>query len=287
MREKRTGTARRLVWTVALCSSLSGAPAGAQFSDHLQCFSVKDKTNPVVSSFLATLAAQQGPQLPFPPTTDCRIKSRADLFCLHVQKTMVDPPPTGGGSGLAADAPSFACYRVKGKCSASPTGSLLNEKDQFRSGLLTIGSTRYVCAPATIGECGQTANQCNGSCPAGQVCSSLFFGGCTCVVDPGPACNVALGTSMCPGSTACPPDRVCVNAFGGCSCVRSCAGSFPACDQEQGCGIDEHCGNVGGACACVSNVPDCGDRSQPMCGGGNCPAGTTCQNDGATACKCM
>jgi hypothetical protein len=262
------------------------SPVDAQVADHLQCFSVKDGTNPVVSAFLVKLDATKYPQLPFQPTPECQIKSRPDLFCLNVAKTNVSPAPPGGGPSYPNDSPSFACYRVKGKCDPAQDSFPLAEEDQLRSGPITIKGVRYVCAPSTIGRCDQTALACTGTCPAGEVCSSQFFGACLCVTGDTP-CNRSLEFAMC-GDGDCPAGQVCKGAFGGCACFQSCGGSFPSCTSENDCAANEHCSDIGGACDCVPNPVPCGGLSQPNCAAStDCPPGTACLASGPTGCACQ
>lgn len=276
----------RLFALIGLSVVVVAPPVAAQVADHLQCFSVKDVNNPAVSAYLVALSATKEPQLPFQSTPECRVKSRPELFCLHVEKTAVDPPPPGGVEPLPSDVPSFACFRVKGRCDPAQTAFKLNERDQLHAGLLTIGSVRYICAPAVVGTCGQTANQCNGDCPANQVCSSVFLGGCQCVMAPPPACNASTDFQMCSSASgACPAGFFCKAAFGGCACFHTCASSFPQCDAEDECGTNSHCGNIGNTCACIPDA-DCGETA-PACNGPCPPSQPSCVAGGPSGCQCQ
>jgi len=258
------------------------SPVAAQVEDHLQCFKARDTTNPAVSSYLLTLKTQQPP---FLSSRDCQIKSRPDLFCTHVQKTQVVPSPPGLSDAFS-QASNFACYKVRGRCSPDQERFNLNMKDQFGSErFLTIGSVKYVCAPAIFGECGQTYGQCNGTCPPGQACSTIESGSAHCECVPDPPCNPSSDSQTC-STGSCPTDHVCTSAFGGCACFPTCASTFPECGGHQSCGAVKHCGNVGGACACIPNN-DCGDLQQPQCTGGPCPSGMSCNPSGPTGCQCM
>jgi hypothetical protein len=59
----------------------------------------------------------------------------------------------------------------------------------------------------------------------------------------------------------------------------------PLCSSGGGCSAGNTCQDVGGSCGCApeatttTTMPACADATFPVCGGGTCPAGSTCQLD--------
>jgi hypothetical protein len=125
---------RALITVVGLSMSIAFArPTGAQVSDHLECFKVKDQLRPAFyTADLNGLVPQVG----------CKIKASAAFFCVPSTKTDVSPAPPGDGEGAPAN--GFACYRVKCPRAALP-GVVITDQFGTRGGTPRVAS--LLCAP--------------------------------------------------------------------------------------------------------------------------------------------
>jgi hypothetical protein len=126
------------------------APGGAQVSDHLKCYKVKD------ALALKGTVDLDTPQFGLDP--GCKI-SRAKLFCVPATKTNIavtnkkteqpiTPLPIGGGaSGARPD--DRICYKVK--C-PEPFPPDTQATDQFGTRTFTKFKTQLLCTPAFKGS---------------------------------------------------------------------------------------------------------------------------------------
>jgi hypothetical protein len=208
---------RRILRALALAAlSLTWAlPAGAQVSDHLKCFKVKD---PIAkAAYTVNLSG-------FAPDTGCIVKVPGKLLCVETAKTVVgEPVPPGAGPGNPAG--RFLCYKVK-----CPKTSLQNIPwtDQFGARpLQQLAPPKLLCAPepattttttttsstttmtgppCVTGGCG-----CCGSCGDGRCHLTGGGGGCG-TIDNTPQCVSASSCTevMCNSHGQCPAGQVCV-----------------------------------------------------------------------------
>ncbi len=130
---------------------------------------------------------------------------------------------------------------------------------------------------------------CDGTCPAGQSCSSAAGAPCVCVPDPVACTDGAF--PMCDGD--CPVGSVCGSQdLSSCVCIPDadpCGDTSPTCNGQ--CPVGEQCAPIGGVptpnCGCVPDGQT--PCSQNMCGGA-CPIDQECNffetSGGFSGCLC-
>ncbi len=279
---------------VLIATLMLSDPVGAQPTDHLVCYKVKD------SQAKATYTADvQGLALQF----GCTIKVPAVMACVPAMKMHVTPsPPGGGGTGTPN---TFFCYKVK--CPKAPNGTKttlppLSGRDQFGSRTVTPTSANLLCAPlagpitttttTTPPTCAFDDTQCmtpclsDAQCPSTRLCSQGLcepkltdhraclthddcLSDCCCGINPFTTtrgicrevvdCPLAAagGTARCecPGTIPCTQDSdCCVNQF--------CTSGF--CFQKQGngtqCTFSSACTS---ACCCATSSGSPGQCADP------------------------
>ena len=204
-----------------------GVSQAAGPADHQQCYKIKDTA--AKASYTADLSPSDAA---YAESVGCTISVPAKMLCVDVVKSNVDPVPPGADAGESAQ--QSLCYKLK--CPKDqPTVSV---EDQFGSRMVTLKSSRYLCAPipavlppgtcAVAGDCSPLAN------------ASVACVASTCVIG---SCNAGFGN--CNGMT-----------FDGCEMDTT---SDPS-----------NCGNCGAVCSAPNSTPQC---AASTCQVGTCNAG--------------
>ena len=199
---------------VGVCAAVaclaSAAPASAQLYDHMRCFKVKDE-----AKFAGTVSLTAF-QTQFGVADNCRIKGKGKLFCVPVDKQVVEFEDKSK-DGIA-QLPVFGdelvddriCYKVK-----CPKQDIAAEavSDQFGARMLSGFKTQYLCTPALKGtvttsttttttlpvdECDPVAQDC---AAGGQACYAFDGGVDQCLTSGvlGPGATCAENSACLPG----------------------------------------------------------------------------------------
>jgi hypothetical protein len=129
---------------------LSGT-ASAAF-DHLKCYKVAD-LRPLAGKTIYTMDLYAHEFHTFAPEIGCKIKNKAFLLCIDVDKQNVVPPPPYPFVRNAANAGDYICYKFIAAPGCAPSLNLDNTvqvQDQFNAGNMTVKRKKpfMVCAPA-------------------------------------------------------------------------------------------------------------------------------------------
>ena len=217
---------RRTVWSAGFAAVVLAwaVPIGAQVSDHLKCYKVKDPAaKATYTADLTGLTVDNG----------CLVKVPAKLLCVETTKTIVGSQPPGSPPGNPAG--RVLCYKVK----CPKTALTIPWTDQFGARALELGSVKLLCAPepavtTTTATTTSTTTTTGPPCVTGacETCGSCGHGECH-KSGGGAGCGapgmspVCIDTSTC-GGPSCNSDVDCTNpsrpacAFGGSTGGSAC-----------------------------------------------------------------
>jgi hypothetical protein len=135
-------------------------------------------------------------------------------------------PSTCGAPILPGAAPATP------KCPTATTTTMAASTTTTTTTASAGSTTTSITEPLVDCTGGAGFPECNGTCGAGKVCSTVFAnpldshdGSCACVDDGGGAKSACRATpgAMCPGTPACPTGTTCfANTYfgGGCGCFQ-------------------------------------------------------------------
>ena len=258
---------------------LTASNAPAAFTDHLQCFKIKEKAAKAV--YTADLTPND---LAFDVAEGCVIKVPAKWLCLNAQPSNVAPAePTPYVSQDASQ--TYLCYQTT--CPGDHVTTTYT--DSFGEHEITAIKTGMVCKPVVQTEptptCGDGIHNndesdvdCGGSCP--ENC------------DVGDSCgnNDDCTTGLCDGGSCAIVAASCSNSMKDVDETDvDCGGPFCApCAPGKLCGKPDDCSSMQchlGLCAdpghCSNSVKDV-DEGDVDCGGeicSRCDTGDTCGMD--------
>jgi hypothetical protein len=197
---------------IAVLSLALALPAGAQVTDHLKCYKIKDSaTKAKYTADLDGLAPEAG----------CLIKVPGKLLCVATTKTNVSPTPPGSPAGRQTG--RFVCYKVK-----CPKGTLapIAWTDQFGTRSIQPSVANMLCAPepappgppCVSGGCASC-----GSCGDGRCHLAGTGGGCgTFPLTPQCVSASTCTSSLCTSDGQCGSGQVCVIFQGNSQCCNPC-----------------------------------------------------------------
>jgi hypothetical protein len=218
-------TRAKIQWLAATVTlALLPALASAQPFDHQKCYKIKDSAKFSASVDLFAFQTQ------FNVDPTCRVKGKAQIFCVPVEKTVNDliypagsdmGPIVMPGQDLTDDR---LCYRIK--CPAHAAIAPEEVQDQFGKRVIGKFKAYWLCTNAvktnftttttTLPQgCSQASTGlCTGACPNPDEVCTIFPNGCDCVLP----CQSDPTTLQCGGH--CPMGQVCdFTTNGDCGCL--------------------------------------------------------------------